>query len=47
MFEQNNILGVFVGHNHYDDYLIDYYGMILAFGRKTGVSGNGPLYNNI
>ena len=37
--EKKDILGVFVGHDHNDDYLVDANGKIaLAYGRKTGYS---------
>lgn len=40
---RKNILGVFVGHQHNNDFKVDYFGMELHFGRKTGVSNYGPL----
>jgi hypothetical protein len=35
--EQKDVVGVFVGHDHNNDYLVDYNGYLaLAYGRKTG-----------
>jgi 3',5'-cyclic AMP phosphodiesterase CpdA len=35
--EQKDVIGVFVGHDHNNDYLLDWHGRIaLAYGRKTG-----------
>ena len=37
MLDKGDILGVFVGHDHNNDYLIDANGKILlAYGRKSG-----------
>ena len=36
------IQGVFVGHDHCNDFFVDFEGMLLAYGRKTGVGGYGP-----
>lgn len=44
-FKQNNdVLGVFVGHDHDDDYAVYWHNILLAYGRFTG----GPTeYNNL
>lgn len=31
-----NIYGIFCGHDHYNDYLINYQGIALCYGRKSG-----------
>lgn len=36
MFEAGDVLGTFVGHDHVNDYLVDYYGMALTYGCWTG-----------
>lgn len=36
MFEAGDVLGMFVGHDHVNDYLVDYYGIALAYGCWTG-----------
>jgi hypothetical protein len=39
-----DVMGVFVGHDHDNDYAVDYKGIMLAYGRFTG----GPTeYNNL
>lgn len=40
--EIGNIQGVYVGHDHQNDYWGDYNGIKLHFGRKTGYGGYGP-----
>lgn len=44
MKEMGDILGVFVGHDHDDDYAVSWKGILLAYGRYTG--GN-TVYNNL
>lgn len=44
MKEMGDILGVFVGHDHDDDYAVYWKGILLAYGRYTG--GN-TVYNNL
>lgn len=34
---------MFVGHNHQNDYSMNYYGINLSFGAKTGYSGYGEV----
>lgn len=36
MLEQQDIVGVFVGHDHDNDYVVNYAGIALGFGRFTG-----------
>lgn len=38
MLEQGDIIGTFVGHDHVNDYLVDYYGIALAYGCFSGSS---------
>ena len=38
-----NIIGVFCGHDHNNDFHGDYFGIKLFFGRKTGYGGYGPV----
>ena len=42
----HNIKGIFVGHNHNNDYIGNFKGIDLAFGRKTGFGGYGPDYKH-
>lgn len=35
MLECGDVMGTFVGHDHYNDYIIDYYGIALAYGRAS------------
>jgi hypothetical protein len=44
MKEMRDILGIFVGHDHDNDYAVDWKGILLAYGRYTG--GN-TVYNNL
>lgn len=44
MKEMGDIMGVFVGHDHDDDYAVYWKGILLAYGRYTG--GN-TVYNNL
>ena len=37
--EMRDVLGVFVGHDHFNDYLGVYKNILLAYGRKTGTTG--------
>lgn len=41
--ERGDIDGVFVGHDHVNDYIAPYKGIALAYGRKTGVDAYGDL----
>lgn len=36
MKEQGDIMGVFVGHDHDNDYAVNWYNVLLAYGRFTG-----------
>ena len=44
MKEMGDILGVFVGHDHDDDYAVFWKGILLAYGRYTG---GDTVYNNL
>ncbi|KAK8793455.1 hypothetical protein WA158_004814 [Blastocystis sp. Blastoise] len=43
--QRKDIKGTYVGHDHAIDFEIDYYGIHLSHGRKTGVAGYGPSEN--
>lgn len=36
MLEQGDVMGMFVGHDHDNDYLISYYGIAMGYGRFSG-----------
>jgi len=36
MLEKGDVMGTFVGHDHINDYIFDYYGIALAYGRFSG-----------
>lgn len=42
MKELGDIKGVYCGHDHSNDYIGDYHGITLGFGRKTGYGCYGP-----
>jgi len=42
MREMGDIQSLHVGHDHNNDYFGDYYGITLAYGRKSGYGGYGP-----
>ena len=44
MKEQGDVMGVFVGHDHDDDYAVCWHDVLLAYGRYTG--GN-TVYNHL
>jgi hypothetical protein len=44
MLEAGDVMGVFVGHDHVNDYAVDWRGILLAYGRYTG---GDTVYNNI
>lgn len=44
MKEMGDVMGVFVGHDHDDDYAVFWKGILLSYGRYTG--GN-TVYNNL
>ncbi|MDH6305358.1 3',5'-cyclic AMP phosphodiesterase CpdA [Parabacteroides sp. PF5-5] len=44
MKEMGDIMGVFVGHDHDDDYAVYWKGILLAYGRY---SGGDTVYNNL
>ena len=44
MLEAGDVMATFVGHDHVNDYVVDWYGIMLGYGRYTG--GN-TVYNDI
>ncbi|MFA6769148.1 MAG: metallophosphatase, partial [Parabacteroides sp.] len=44
MLEAKDVVATFVGHDHDDDYVVDYNGMMLVYGRYTG---GKTVYNNL
>lgn len=44
MRSKGDILGTFVGHDHINDYLVNWHSIALCYGRYTG---GGTVYNNI
>jgi 3',5'-cyclic AMP phosphodiesterase CpdA len=36
MLEKGDVMGAFVGHDHVNDYVVNYYGIALAYGRFSG-----------
>ena len=44
MLEAKDVVATFVGHDHDDDYIVDYNGMMLVYGRYTG---GKTVYNNL
>lgn len=36
MLEAGDVMATFVGHDHVNDYVVDWYGMLLCYGRFTG-----------
>lgn len=45
ILEQNDVFATFFGHDHDNDFLITYYGVLLGYGRYGGSKGAG--YNHI
>jgi hypothetical protein len=43
MLESRDVMGVFVGHDHVNDYIGCLYGLCLAYGRVTGLDAYGDL----
>lgn len=44
MKEMGDVAGIFVGHDHDDDYAVMWHGILLAYGRYTG---GDTVYNNL
>ena len=44
MYETGNVIGVFVGHDHDNNYIVNHCGIALGFG---GFSGDDTTYNNL
>lgn len=42
--QMKDVMGVFVGHDHDNDYAVNYHGVMLAYGRYTG---GDTVYNNL
>ena len=38
---RGNVVALFVGHDHPNDFTVDYKGLMLAYGRKSGYGGYG------
>jgi hypothetical protein len=36
MLEKGDVMGMFVGHDHVNDYIFNYYGIALTYGRFSG-----------
>lgn len=45
MKKNNNIRGIYVGHDHSNDFIGKYEGIELAYARKTGYNSYGPGKN--
>lgn len=41
MNRRGNVVALFVGHDHPNDFTVDYKGLMLAYGRKSGYGGYG------
>ena len=44
MLEAGDVMGVFVGHDHVNDYVVDWRGILLGYGRFTG---GATVYHDI
>lgn len=44
MIQAGDVMATFVGHDHINDYLVNYYGLVLGYGRFTG---GDTTYNDI
>lgn len=44
MLTAGDVMGLFVGHDHVNDYVVDWYGIMMGYGRFTG---GGTVYNDI
>ena len=42
--ENGDVMGVFVGHDHDDDYAVCWYDVLLAYGRLRVVRRNTSIY---
>jgi 3',5'-cyclic AMP phosphodiesterase CpdA len=48
MLEKGDVMGTFVGHDHVNDYLFNYYGIALTYGRFSGSRNTyGDLKNGV
>ena len=41
-WNRNDVFALFVGHDHSNDYVNDFEGFLLGYGRKTGYGCYGP-----
>ena len=41
MRHRGNVVALFVGHDHPNDFSVDYHGLYMAYGRKSGYGGYG------
>ncbi|MBF0410195.1 MAG: metallophosphoesterase family protein [Candidatus Riflebacteria bacterium] len=46
ILEKHDVMGIFVGHDHVNDYTGFMQGVALAYGKKTGMGAYGPVQNN-
>ncbi|WP_320051878.1 metallophosphoesterase family protein [uncultured Acetobacteroides sp.] len=44
MMEQGDVMGIFVGHDHDNDFAVNWYSILLAYGR---FSGGNTVYNHL
>jgi hypothetical protein len=44
MLEAGDVMGVFVGHDHVNDYVVDWRGILFGYGRFTG---GATVYHDI
>ena len=42
MIHSGDMFGLFVGHDHANDYVNEYEGLYIGYGRKTGYGCYGP-----
>jgi 3',5'-cyclic AMP phosphodiesterase CpdA len=48
MLEKGDVMGTFVGHDHVNDYIFNYYGIALTYGRFSGSKNTyGDLKNGV
>ena len=42
LIHSGDVIGLFVGHDHANDYVNEYEGLYIGYGRKTGYGCYGP-----
>lgn len=42
LIHSGDVIGLFVGHDHANDYMNEYEGLYIGYGRKTGYGCYGP-----